>query len=338
LKALLWLKKAISFKTQEVSAVLGNALRHYIRKIEHLRVDRAHGIAPHKPLLLLSVIELIEQGQLVENKIEPSPDLAAIFIKYWSKVTTRKNPNMSLPFFHLKSDSFWHLHAQPGFEEALRTASQIRTVSRLREVVANASLDEELFALLSHPQYREMIRQAIIRCYFPDKKGQIEKIIEDSKKVHESQLLLIREAEEPFLAYKPAKIKETETPIRSAAFRQTIMSLYDYTCSICRLRIVTMDGESAVDAAHIIPFSISHNDDVRNGISLCKLHHWAFDRGLVSLSPSYQVLVSPLMDERRPTEWLLTELREKSILLPEKKLFYPSEEALEWHRKTAFQK
>ena len=158
-------------KQAEVLAVLQN-VQYYIRRIEKLR--RYHDSTPHKPLLLLSVIELIEQGKLIENKITLSPDLIKIFKKYWSKATTtRKNPNIPYPFFHLKNDGFWHLHAQPGFEEALRTASQIRTmqirtISRLREVVANASLDDELFALLSHPQYREMIRHTIINRYFPN--------------------------------------------------------------------------------------------------------------------------------------------------------------------------
>ena len=91
-----------------------------------------------------------------------------------------------------------------------------------------------------------------------------------------------------------------EEPIRRAGFRQAIMRLYDYTCAVCRLRIVTMDGESATDAAHIIPFHISQsNDDVRNGVSLCKLHHWAFDKGLISLNKTYQgPIVSPLMSDR----------------------------------------
>ena len=44
----------------------------------------------------------------------------------------------------------------------------------------------------------------------------------------------------------------------------------------------TIDGHTAVDAAHIIPWSISHNDDPRNGLALCKLCHWSFDEGLLA--------------------------------------------------------
>ena len=101
------------------------------------------------------------------------------------------------------------------------------------------------------------------------------------------QLLLQEVADHPFSYQVVPEPVEAENPNRSTAFRKEIMRLYNYTCAVCRLRIVTMDGESATDAAHIIPFHISHSDDIRNGISLCKLHHWAFDKGLISLSRTY---------------------------------------------------
>ena len=308
-----------------------DTLQKYVQKMKRLRVDRAHGIAPHKPLLLLAVIELIERGQIQENKISLSPGLAETFIKYWSKVTDRK-PNIALPFFHLKSDGFWHLHPNAGYEKVLEVADRITAVSRLREVIAHVSLDDDLFVLLTDAGNREIIRQTLIYVYLLEFKDGIEDLIAEGQHITEYGQLLISEVEHPFSPQKPTAPIPEESPIRSAGFRQTIMGLYDYTCAVCRLRIVTMDGESATDAAHIIPFRISKNDDVRNGISLCKLHHWVFDRGLISLSETYQVLVSPLMSDRRPTEWMLTKFQDKSILLPKRDQLCPAQEALAWHR------
>ncbi|MGI8668461.1 MAG: HNH endonuclease [Aridibacter sp.] len=68
-----------------------------------------------------------------------------------------------------------------------------------------------------------------------------------------------------------------------------VMRLYDYTCAACHYRIVTLSGESAVDAAHIFPFSQSRDDSIGNGISLCKLHHWSFDRGLFAIEDDYKI-------------------------------------------------
>ena len=308
-----------------------DTLQKYVQKMKRLRVDRAHGVAPHKPLLLLAVIELIERGQIRENKIPLSPDLAETFMRYWSKVTNRK-PNIALPFFHLKSDGFWHLHPNPGYEKALEIANRITGISRLREVIAHVSLDDDLFVLLTDTGDREIIRQTLIYVYLLEFKQEIESLIAERQQITEYGQLLISEVEHLFSPQEPAVPTPKEDPIRSAGFRQAIMGLYDYTCAVCRLRIVTMDGESATDAAHIIPFRISKNDDVRNGISLCKLHHWVFDKGLISLSKTYQVLVSPLMSDRRPTEWMLTELQDKSILLPERDQLYPAQDALKRHR------
>ena len=307
-------------------------LQKYIHKMRRLNIDKAHGPAPHKPVLLLSVIELIESGQVVENKILVSPELAEIFLKYWRRVTNRK-PDLAMPFFHLKSDKFWHLHPNAGYETALRVANQIKGISRLREVVVYASLNDDLFVLLADARDRETIRQTLIRTYFPEFKEQIEGLIAEAQQIGAYRESLIDEVELPFSTRKPRASSHADTKIRSAGFRQAIMRLYNYTCAACGLRIVTMDGESATDAAHIIPFRVSKNDDVRNGISFCKLHHWAFDRGLFSLSETYQITVSGLMSDQRPTEWMLTELQDKPILLPERPQLYPAQDAIAWHRK-----
>ncbi|MCY3552141.1 MAG: HNH endonuclease [Candidatus Poribacteria bacterium] len=312
-----------------------NILQKYIQKMERLRIDRARGAAPNKPLLLLAIIELIEQGQIPENRIVLSPDLAEAFLKYWTKVTDRK-PNIAMPFFHLKSEGFWHLHANSGYETALSVASQLKTASRIREVIASASFDDELFFLLTNAHDREVIRQTLIDTYFTDFKTGIESLITEKQQVDEYRQALLQQVKQTFSSLQPLTPTEEDNPIRTAGFRQAIMRIYDYTCAACQLRIVTMDGESVTEAAHIIPFKVSGNNDVRNGISLCQLHHWAFDVGLISLGKTYEVIVSELMSERGPTEWLLTTLRGKSILLPEHNELYPAQEALTWHREEVF--
>ncbi|NJL37176.1 MAG: hypothetical protein HC840_03380 [Leptolyngbyaceae cyanobacterium RM2_2_4] len=60
------------------------ALSYYAKKFQGLRVDRAHGVAPHKPILLLSVIEKVRREIIIENKIYLSSELIQTFLKYWS--------------------------------------------------------------------------------------------------------------------------------------------------------------------------------------------------------------------------------------------------------------
>ena len=304
-----------------------DTLQKYVQKMKRLRIDRAHKDAPHKPLLLLAVIELIEQRQIQENKIYFSPALAETVMKYWVEVTDRKF-NIALPFFHLKSDGFWHLHPNPGQKKVLEGARQIRSISGIQEVIAYASLDDDLFVLLADAGNREIIRQTLISTYFSSLRQAIENLIAERQQIEEYGQLLIHEVEYPFSFQQPTTPIPEETPIRSAGFRKAIMRLYKYTCAVCQLCIITTDGESATDAAHIIPFHISQSNDVRNGISLCKLHHWAFDIGLISLNTAYRVVVSQFIVEQGPMEWRLTKLRGKSILLPEHDQLYPAPRCL----------
>ena len=314
-----------------------NLLQEYIQKITDLNIDRATGNAPHQPILLLAIIELIEQGKVSENKIVPSPELLEIFVKYWSIIPDRK-PNLAMPFYHLKKKGFWHHQAYPPYENALKVTTQIKTVSRLREIIAYGYFNDDLFDLLKKPDSRELIRQTIIEKYFVDKKQEITRLIIEEHKISEYSQKILEQVKHAFASGEKFIPFKTDKNIRKTAFRRAIMSIYDYTCAVCRLKIMTLDNVSVTEAAHIIPFSVSENDDVRNGISLCRLHHWTFDQGLISLSNHYTVIVSELMVERGPEEWLLKTLKGNKILLPRKYEEYPAKEAMEYHREEVFKK
>lgn len=133
-----------------------DVLDYYEHKITHLRVDRSKGVAPHKPILLLAIIELIEYGKLSENKIYPTPLITSTFLKYWSRLNFETHRhNVSLPFFHLKSEGFWHLHPNEGYEKVLEITKSIRTFSELRRIVNHVTIDDNLFLIFSNKIYRE---------------------------------------------------------------------------------------------------------------------------------------------------------------------------------------
>ena len=299
-------------------------LQDYIKKIKSL--GRYKDRAPYKPFLLLAVIELIERGNIYENKIVLSENLKETFKKYVSLTPDWNPKNIHDPFFYLKSDGFWHLY--PKEVKNARRASY-------------AKLDDPLFLLLTNSGHREIIRQEIIGWYFAALRPDIEGLIETQRRSGSEQMEadvehysegLIERAERPFSPCRPVESIQVEVPIRSAGFRRAIMKIYDWTCAVCELNIRALRGESVTDAAHIIPFSVSYNDDIRNGISLCKSHHWAFDTGLISLDDDYQVIVSPSMSEQGPTDGMLTQLRNKRIWLPRGEEYRPAQDALEWHR------
>jgi len=79
------------------------------------------------------------------------------------------------------------------------------------------------------------------------------------------------------------------------------------------------------------PRSISRNDDPRNGMALCKTHHWMFDQYLVSVTPEYRIHLSPwLISNGQNIEGTLT-FEGSAIHLPSDRRFKPAPVALEMH-------
>ncbi len=323
--------------------MVNSVLQKYIEKIKNLQDKRQF---PHRPFLLLIIIEMIESGELYENNIPFSEiyknkssffeELIEVFNK--SNESEDRHPSINNPFFHLKTKGFWFLKPQ---KLQSRSAGTTPSPNQLLSVNAAAKLDDPLCVLLAIPEYREIFRETIISHYFSNIRYEVEKVIEEQRRTAEKEIekdieeyseSLLEDAGRPFSSHKKAEAIQVGTPIRSAGFRKRIMEIYKHTCAVCELHVRASSGESLTDAAHIIPFSVSYNDDVRNGISLCKSHHWAFDAGLISLSETYQIIVSPCMSERGPTSSMLTELRDKLIWQPRNTQHYPAQDALAWHR------
>lgn len=86
-------------------------LQDYIQRIRDLnRSPRGHNrYAPHKPFLLLAVIELIKRSEIVENTIPMSDSLITLFGRYIS-LTPGWHPTTYNPFFRLQNNGFWHLY------------------------------------------------------------------------------------------------------------------------------------------------------------------------------------------------------------------------------------
>ena len=107
-------------------------LKYYIDRFQHLRqAPTKYGPAPHKAVLLLSIIRGIELGFITENKIVASPIMLSLFKTTWGAlVTTANTAAFTLPFFHLRSSKFWHFKAKDGFDEWLNQSKAINSPSR----------------------------------------------------------------------------------------------------------------------------------------------------------------------------------------------------------------
>ena len=160
---------------EEVAKI--EALSYYTKKFQRLRVDRAHGIAPHKPILLLSVIEQFRREIIIENKIHLSSELIQTFLKYWSYLgSPTHNPDISRPFFHMRSGKFWHLWANPNYVKLLSSKEKLKTLAEVEQAVKYAYLDEDLFDFLQSSTSRSSLITVLVARWFPGKFELVEEI------------------------------------------------------------------------------------------------------------------------------------------------------------------
>lgn len=123
---------------------------------------------------------------------------------------------------------------------------------------------------------------------------------------------------------------EVRQRIRDAVFRRLVRQIYDESCTICGRHRETPDGNPEVEAAHIYPKENGGPDVVQNGLALCKLHHWAFDNGWLSVSDDYEILVKEAPDRDGYHEF--KQLEGKRLELPDNDAVLPEPMYLEQHR------
>jgi putative restriction endonuclease len=77
--------------------------------------------------------------------------------------------------------------------------------------------------------------------------------------------------------------------LHQRGFRERVLRAYQNQCALCRLR-----HRELLDAAHIVGDGEERGEPlVTNGLSLCKIHHAAFDHLLIGIKPDYTVEVNP---------------------------------------------
>ena len=293
--------------------------------------------APHKPLLLLAVMDLIQRGVITTPFIDASVDLVELnelFSLYWRRIIPLgQTSSIAFPFSRLDREPFWHLVPHPGRQLTHAIINNTSTVTYLRKHILGATLDDELFLLMKSEASAGALREALFQSCFSDMAQLLlrEQSIINSEASEYSRIL---EEQSHLPLVKEIVVGQSYRPAaRVQAFRRTVVKAYDHRCALCGVRIITPEQHTAVDAAHIVPWSKTQNDDIRNGMALCKLCHWAFDKGMMGVSDDYNVLTSrQIMADPNVPGFLLT-LKGRAIIPPQDRSLWPAQQYLTEHRK-----
>lgn len=317
-------------------------INKYIHYFEKLRRAHSFGGAPHKPILLLSVIDAIEKSFINSERIYITAELISLFKSNWKLlVQTPHIMNITPPFYHLSNEPFWQLSIKIGRTIPLSSSKSIKSFKSLMDSVNYAIIDKELFYYLSDDADREMLRNTLIAKYFPTTESYVtgdlsyldivaEQILNDSAIQYKKTIRQIQDENKDGL--------EEEIFVRNNVFKKTIPLVYEHTCSISGLKIKSDYGHSLVDACHIIPFHIEHDDTIGNGIALSPTLHRAFDNGLITISTDYKVIVSNKFKENESSNHSIKQFHSNKLILPNNELFMPRRDVLQWHNDNVFER
>ena len=287
-----------------------------LRRLTKLKVYNAkYGEAPHKPLLLLVLIELAERDELPNDILLLTPELAFRFDTFWEVGAYRRPqpPDVRLPFHHLGGDDLLSPFMDSG--EPSPDAALTRFVR----------LDTEFVAAARDSGFRDQARRFLIARYFqPAERNALFHLI-GMPIPPDDQIAADASYEVP---------EDAERKGRETRFRLDIVPAYNYTCALTGYRVTTIAAGSIVDAAHIHEFSDSRNNDPGNGVALCKNAHWLFDAGLWSIDDEYRVIVAKgAFSESSPNQKPVSDFHGQTLLLPANQSIWPSLKHLAWHRK-----
>lgn len=122
----------------------------------------------------------------------------------------------------------------------------------------------------------------------------------------------------------------TNRIVRDRLFRGRVLDAYDRRCALTGMKLINGGGRAETEAAHIVPVEAGGPDVVSNGIALSGTVHWMFDRGLISLGDSGEMLLSSKINDIEGVGRLLhADRRARFPVVPNQR---PHPRYLAWHR------
>ncbi len=150
-------------------SVNNNTNVSYVELLRNLSTGIQNGKKlPHKAVLLLSILTLVDNGAITDNKIPLDKTIANAFATTWGEyLHNNKIPSVWIPFWYMKSEPFWHFKAlaDENILQNLLCFAGHPSVGQMRNVIKYAYVDEQLFSLMQDRVERSKLKEALIETY-----------------------------------------------------------------------------------------------------------------------------------------------------------------------------
>ncbi|HVM37785.1 MAG TPA: HNH endonuclease [Sphingomicrobium sp.] len=151
---------------------------------------------------------------------------------------------------------------------------------------------------------------------------------------HQPTDALVREDQAAWQGPIDRTIALVSRKVRDRQFRKRVLDVYDRRCALTGMQLINGGGRAEAQAAHIMSVEAGGPDVVANGLALSGTVHWMFDRGLISLSDSGDILLSNKINDIEGVEKLI--YTDRKARLPASATHRPHPRYLQWHRDVCF--
>lgn len=280
--------------------------------------------APHQPMVLLMILDLYALDPLRHNLIEPDSLLRELWVIYKGLLDIPGSSPLVMPLYALRSASFWHLVLRPG---RARPAGRVRNLKGFYAHFVGIVLDSALHELLRVEANRNQLRNEIIKTYFPKERWFHFADAPASLRgpTFANSAFTGRLLGDPTFGKSSKQAKEgvKDRILRDAGFRKVVTHAYGRRCAFCGVRLQTTLGHVVVEAAHIHPWAESHDDRPVNGLCLCPLCHWAFDKRMIAVDLKLQILTHNRIQSHGNVPGHLATLEGRGMFRPSEDRFLP---------------
>lgn len=126
----------------------------------------------------------------------------------------------------------------------------------------------------------------------------------------------------------------TKRAVRDRVFRTRVLKAYDRRCAFTGFQFINGGGRAEVEAAHIKSVGAKGPDVVQNGLALSGTVHWMFDRGLLTVADTAEILMSNHINDVNGVRKILHS--DGRARFPEEPRERPDPAFLRWHREHCF--
>lgn len=266
--------------------------------------------APHKPLLVLYALGQIQAGA---ERLIPFDQLEGPLTRLLEEFgPPRRSAHPELPFYHLQTDGVWEIEERIPLTRRKGSKNPLR--SELRKWSIKGGFTGPVFEQLkTRPEAVRELAREVLSAHFPDS-------------LHRS----IAGATGLDLD------ATTRSSRRDADFRSAVVSVWGHRCAFCGFGVQLDNADLGLEAAHIRWCQFGGPDTMDNGLACCSIHHQAFDRGAITISDEFRILVSSRLHGSFGFDDMFVALHGSNLRAPSLKDGSPRREFLTWHRNQVF--